>query len=848
MGFGSPRPAFNLAGPINPPGSVASANRQFPTGQRLDITETSMDSICCPVCDWHLEDKKHLICGTGENAMRSFRLRLILALVACVTAVSVASTYFEVLAHKHFLRQDLEQRSRWIGVSLQPYLEQALAGGSNSALPELLSKSRAETGVLALAVFDASGNPIASSGSSEAIESFTHAPIEKSFRKGAEVSAFGHGDTTQWLEQVYPLHNGNELVGALVVATDAGYIRSQSYDVWRRSFWRIVALVVLITGVTLLMVRWFLMRPMTRVAERLRRLRIGHGDEPADDRELSMFTPLAREVETMAESLVAARAAAESEARLRVAGESLWTAERLAVHMRERTGSSRIFVVSNREPYMHVRQGRETVCVVPPSGLVTAIEPVLRACDGVWVASGSGNADAANVDEFDRLRVPPDDPRYTLRRVWLSEEEEKRYYDGFANEGLWPLCHIAHTRPIFRPGDWECYRRINERFAAAVLEEMEGSPEPIVFVQDYHFALLPRLLKAARPDARVAIFWHIPWPNPEAFGICPWQAELLDGLLGADLIGFHIPLHCNNFLSTVDRVIESRTDREHMTVSRHGHITTVRPYPVSVAFDGSTEAARAPALDPREEEKQREFARSQLLREFGVRADRLAVGVDRLDYTKGIVERLLAVEHLIEEHPWWWERLTMVQVAAPSRTRIPAYDDLHRRVNEEVERINRRFQTPHWKPIVLIERHCNHQEVDRWYRAADLCLVTSLHDGMNLVAKEYVAARDDDDGVLVLSKFTGAAVELGDALLVNPYDTAEVAEAMNRGLNMDREERRLRMQHMRRQVMEHNIYRWAANVLGAVREIRLERAGNVQEPVAPVSVGARQRAGQRKFA
>ena len=276
----------------------------------------------------------------------------------------------------------------------------------------------------------------------------------------------------------------------------------------------------------------------------------------------------------MAESLIAARAAAAAEARLRDAGEHFWTAGAACRSHAGQSGSSGRslwFRIASRT--CTCGEGRETACVVPPSGLVTAIEPVLRACDGVWVASGSGNADRENVDEFDRLRVPPDDPRYTLRRVWLTEEEESRYYDGFANEGLWPLCHIAHTRPIFRAADWECYQRVNERFADALLEEMEGSAEPLVFVQDYHFALLPRLIKAARPDARVAIFWHIPWPNPEAFGICPWQAELLDGLLGADLIGFHIPLHCNNFLSTVDRVLEARTDREHMTVGRHGHTT-----------------------------------------------------------------------------------------------------------------------------------------------------------------------------------------------------------------------------------------------------------------------------------
>jgi trehalose 6-phosphate synthase len=590
--------------------------------------------------------------------------------------------------------------------------------------------------------------------------------------------------------------------------------------VWQRSFWQIAAFVVLIVGVTLLMVRWLLMRPMVRVAERLRRLRMGHPAEITDRSiaELSLFTPLAREVETMAESLMEARAAAQAEARLRDAGEHVWTAERLAVHMRERFGSSRIFVISNREPYMHVRQGWETVCVVPPSGLVTAIEPVLRACDGVWVAHGSGSEDPVVVDDFDRLRVPPDDPRYTLRRVWLSSEEESGYYDGFANEGLWPLCHIAHTRPIFRASDWECYQRVNEKFAAALLEEMESCENPIVFVQDYHFALLPRLIKAARPEARVAIFWHIPWPNPEAFGICPWQAELLDGLLGADLIGFHIPLHCNNFLGTVDRVLEARTDREHMTALRLGHLSAVRPYPVSVAVP-----VVQTGLDLEEFGfRPRQSARKMLMDEFDVSCEALALGVDRLDYTKGIVERLLAIEQLFEQHPGHLERLTMVQIAAPSRTRIPSYMDLRRHVEETAERINQRFQTAHWRPIVLIERQCSHEEVERWYRAADICLVTSLHDGMNLVAKEFLAARHDEDGVLVLSKFTGAAIELRDALLVNPYDIAGVAETIHLGLQMVRPERRMRMQRMRRYLMDHNVYRWAANILGDLHELRME--------------------------
>ncbi len=455
--------------------------------------------------------------------MHLFRVRLILALIASVTLVSLASTYFDVLAHRHVLREDLERRTKWMGISIQPDVQGALRTGNPSALPGLMQLLKSGTGALGLAVYDAHGNLMAGSGPPDVMAALARGVVEKSLQRGIEVGAFGHAGQWQWLEEAFPIHNGNELEGAMAIVADASYIRTEADDLWQRSFWRIVAFVILIVGITLGMVRWFLLRPMSRVAERLRRLRTGHSEKSAEPgvRELGLFSPLAREVETMAESLKAARAAAAAEARLREAGEHMWTAERLAVHIRNRAGSSRIFVVSNREPYMHVRQGRETVCVVPPSGLVTALEPVLRACDGVWVASGSGDADSTTVDEFDRLRVPPDEPRYTLRRVWLSEEEEARYYDGFANEGLWPLCHIAHTRPIFRAADWECYQRVNQRFADALLEEMQDSADPVVFVQDYHLALLPQLVKKARPDARVAIFWHIPWPNPEAFRDMP---------------------------------------------------------------------------------------------------------------------------------------------------------------------------------------------------------------------------------------------------------------------------------------------------------------------------------------
>ncbi len=442
------------------------------------------------------------------------------------------------------------------------------------------------------------------------------------------------------------------------------------------------------------------------------------------------------------------------------------------------------------------------------------------ATDGTWIAHGSGSADRETVDAHDHLRVPPDRPSYTLRRVWLSAEEEKGYYEGFANEGIWPLCHIAHTRPIFRPEDWVAYQEVNRRFADSVLEEMQGTESPIVLVQDYHFALLPRIIKDARPDARVAIFWHIPWPNPEVFGICPWQRELIDGLLGADLIGFHIQSHCNNFLSTVDRAVEALTEWDRFSVNRQGHVTRVRPYPISVAPQENGQSL-TPARSMSEE-------CAALCNELGFSATLLGVGVDRVDYTKGILERFRGIELFFELYPSYQRRLAFIQIAAPSRTNIERYQSLLGEVTGEAERINARFQAGHWKPIVLLKRHHSHQEISRFYCAASLCMVTSLHDGMNLVAKEFVASREDNQGVLILSTFAGAALELTDALLVNPYDVQQLARAIQSALAMPGDEQATRMQHMRNHVREHNVYRWAASLLSDLTEIRIDAADRAE--------------------
>ena len=363
-------------------------------------------------------------------------------------------------------------------------------------------------------------------------------------------------------------------------------------------------------------------------------------------------------------------------------------------------------------------------------------------------------------------------------------------------------------------------------FAEAVLDEMAGTEQPVVIVQDYHFALLPRLIKQQRPDARVAIFWHIPWPNPEAFHICPWQRELLDGLLGADLVGFHIQHHCNNFLETVDGALESRVDWEHFAVTRNEHSSAVRPFPISVVSD---EQGLSEGLKPVYKQQ------SALLNELGVEALFLGVGVDRVDYTKGIPERFLAIERFLEKYPAYQGKLTFVQIGAPSRSHIKRYHDLLAEVEGEADRINWRFQSGKWRPIVLLKRHHSHEQIAPFYRAADFCMVTSLHDGMNLVAKEFVASRDDEQGVLLLSAFTGAARELHDALIVNPYDTEQLADAIFRALEMEPREKKARMQRMRRTIRENNVYRWAASLIGELCETRIDAGESSSEETRAIA-------------
>lgn len=464
-----------------------------------------------------------------------------------------------------------------------------------------------------------------------------------------------------------------------------------------------------------------------------------------------------------------------------------------------------LVVIANREPYAHQRDRSGNVTVErPASGLVTGIEPILRACGGTWIAYGGGSADRECSDAQGRVSVPPESPEYTLRRLFIEEDCYERYYSGFANEALWPLCHTAHAQPVFRSEDWASYQEVNERFARAATEE--SGADGLLLIQDYHFALVPRLVRERAPHLLTSIFWHIPWPNAEVFGICPWKEAILDGMCGADILGFHTRQYCLNFLETAQRYLECRVDFEEMTVTVGGHTTRVREYPISVEWPYPA-AARSAGIP----------LRARLGIAPGVH---VCLGVDRADYTKGLLERVAAIEELLAQNASLRGRFVFVQLASPTRMRIVRYQQLADDLAEAVVRVNARYGTAEWQPIVLQSRTFAPDEVREYYAMANSALVTPLHDGMNLVAKEYVGACADGDGALVLSVFAGAAKELSGALLVNPYDTQQVADAILRAVRMPAAERRARMQSMRAHIAEHSIYRWSESLLMDMHEAR----------------------------
>ena len=727
----------------------------------------------------------------------SLRFILPLGLVLALFAYAVVPLMDE-LTLRWFVR-DLDIRSQLVGNALQEPLLEYVPQKSRKKILQLLDRTTRDERLYAVAFCDPSGKLLYKTATYPDSIGCWMSDAAESPRQSLIHLPQGSVHVAESL-----LTQDTQLLGKLILVHDMSFIERRSADTRKYVILLFAVLAIVISGITVFIAHlsW---RGWIRAMKGMLR----------GDFAFSGKSPSSPDIQPLMGDLRALMYQVNAERRTHEDHPQAWTAERLRALLRDELTGDEVIVVSNREPYIHVKSPNSSNGVEvrrPASGLVTAVEPVMRACSGTWIAHGAGSADRETVDRHDRVQVPPFHPSYTLRRIWLSKEEEEGYYYGFANEGLWPLCHIAHVRPVFRSSDWEQYVKVNQRFADAVIREAR-TDDPVVLVQDYHFALLPRMVREALPKATIITFWHIPWPNPESFGICPWRKEILEGLLGSTILGFHTPFHCQNFLHTADRYLETRIEQEASTVSYGEKLTQVEPYPISIAWP------------ERDASQTRTGIPEQIRSSLGLPAEQLlAIGVDRLDYTKGIVERFQAVERMLEQHPSLVGRFTLVQIAAPSRSSLDEYQHFEARVRALALRINKRFSRAGREPILLKVEHHEPDQIDLYFRAANVCMVTSLHDGMNLVAKEFIAARDDERGVLVLSQFTGAARELHEALIVNPYHIEQSADALFRALTMPQIEQRDRMSSMRSLVRDFNVYRWAGRMLmDAARLRRRER-------------------------
>ncbi|MDP3225120.1 MAG: trehalose-6-phosphate synthase [Rubrivivax sp.] len=731
--------------------------------------------------------------------LRSLRLQLrfLLPLLATLIVASYLAVPLMDQVTLRWFSRDLDSRGALLANALSDSVVEALATERPERLRALLDRTAQDERVLALALCSPQGQLLLAS------DRFPSGlGCDSSRQRAADGQArlsVAGGTVHVGVQDIRGA--GTELLARLVLLHDLSFIERRSQDT-RNYLIVLIAALGLVMALITLVVSQLSWRGWVKGTRALLR---GEGV-------LSPLLAAQPELAPFAADLRARLRDMEDEYRRAQGPDAVWTAERLRTLLRTQLSGDQVIVVSNREPYIHERTADGIVVKRPASGLVTAVEPVMRACSGTWVAHGSGSADREVVDKHDRVRVPPGQDDYWLRRIWLTEEEEQGYYYGFANEGMWPLCHVAHVRPVFRESDWAAYRAVNQRFADAVVAEAR-SEDPVVLVQDYHFALLPAMIREKLPQATILTFWHIPWPNPESFGICPWRREILQGMLGSTILGFHTRYHCKNFIETVDRYLEARIEHEHSTISFHEDDTLVESYPISIEWPGAAEVSSwAPVAD----------CRLRVIERLGLPAAVcLAVGVDRFDYTKGILERLNAVERLLEKWPSWIGRFVFVQVAAPTRSALDEYRSFQERIDRVTARINQRFGRDGYQPVHLLAQHHEHDAVMELFRAADICVVTSLHDGMNLVCKEFVAARDDLQGVLILSRFAGAARELSEALIVNPYHVEETANALNQAATMPAAEQRERMASLRSTVHEFNVFRWAGRMLSDAGRWRL---------------------------
>ncbi len=732
--------------------------------------------------------------------MNTFRLQLRFLVPLALTLIAAAYLALPIMDHLNlrWFSRDLNLRGSLLTNALSDSIAEALANPRASHLQNLFNRAVQDERLVAIGLCSLDGRVLRRTAAFPATLDCAEAMTIAA--RSDPVLAIPGGSVQVG---VHPVNAEAGKIADLVLLHDLSFVERRSLDTRRYLLGLIVALggaMALIT-VVVAQLSW---RGWVSGARALLR---GEGL-------LRPLLPPSPELAPLAADLRTRLRDLEDEIRRGTAAATEWSPDRLRSLLRTSLRGDEIIVVSNREPYVHEHSGTAIVTRRPASGLVTAVEPVMRACSGTWIAHGSGSADAEVVDARDRVLLPPGRREYTLKRIWLSAEEEQGYYYGFANEGLWPLCHVAHVRPVFREPDWQAYLGVNRRFADAVVDEAR-SEDPVVLVQDYHFALVPALIRKRLPRATILTFWHIPWPNPESFGICPWRNEILEGMLGSTILGFHTPFHCKNFIETVDRYVEARIEHEHSTISFRDTDTFVESYPISIEWPDAARAAGWPPL---------EQCRAEVCARFGIGpGQKLAVGVDRLDYTKGILERLRAVERLFERNPEWVGRFVFVQVAAPSRSSLEEYRNFETRIAAAAEQINRRFGGPAYQPVRLLMQHHDAAAVTELYRAADVCLVTSLHDGMNLVCKEFVAARDDERGVLILSRFAGAARELTEALVVNPYHVEECSQALQQALTMTEAEQRERMSSLRMTVREFNVYRWAGRMLVDAGRLRLRQ-------------------------
>jgi trehalose-6-phosphate synthase len=734
-------------------------------------------------------------------------ISFILSIIFAVGLVAFGFTFYQSSSERTKLMNELEIRSAHVSEEIfrdNAYFLKRIEGRNIEWFADSVIK---QFNLLGMAIYFRSDSIFSNYSVGGYIDN-SRAYISRSLAADTSSGNFFKAENKKVFQYISPVKISGSVGRAVILYTDAGYIDKVIANIWFRNFmgWFIQAF--LISLITLLLIRWGIFKQINRIVDWARAVRTGKLVQIKPQTHMDFLDPLHREIESIAKAMNEAKATAQEEARLRSSAEAIWTPERLKVEIETLLHEKKMIVVSNREPYMHYHEGKEIKCIVPASGMITAMEPILKACSGLWIASGTGDADKETVDSHNKVQVPPEEPKYTLRRLWLTKEEEDHFYYGFSNEGLWPLCHIAHTRPTFRNEDWKFYKKVNEDFARAVIEETKDEEEPFILIQDFHFALLPELIKKEKPKARVAIFWHIPWPNPESFGICPWQREILQGMLGADLIGFHTQYHCNHFLETVNNALESRVLWENFSVRKGGHTTFVKPFPISIAFTPKDYETDLPRIKP-----------EQLLTQYGIISEFIGIGVDRIDYTKGIVEKFLSIERFLEKNPSYIGKFTFVQIGAPSRTLIKSYSDTVIAVESESVRINQRFKSRNWKAILFLKRHHSHDEIAPFYASANFCMVTSLHDGMNLVAKEFVASRNQNDGALILSRFAGASQEMQGAIIINPYDIERSADAIKSALEMSREEQNQRMIQMRLVVVRHNIFSWASNLLRTMAAI-----------------------------